>query len=100
MANEDIIHGHNHVGVKLTAGEEAEAVVDVVTATHPEAQIEHYPAYISVVVPHRLVLDTPQISEQLGRPYDVPTFLVILSSYHGYINVEDERVTITAEAKE
>lgn len=100
MAAQDIIHVHNHVGIKLTAGEEAEAVVDVITAAHPEARVERYPAYISVVVPHRLTLEIPQVSEQLGRPYDVPTFLVILSSYHGYIGVEDERVTITAEAKE
>jgi hypothetical protein len=97
MANESLIHEHHHVGVKITAGEEAEAVAEVVAATYPEAQIEHYPAYISIVVPRRLVFDLPRISEELGRPYDVPTFLVILSSYHGRIVVEDERVTLTSE---
>jgi hypothetical protein len=97
MANENLIHEHHHVGVKLTAGEEAEAVAAVVAATYPEAQIEHHPAYISIVVPHRLVFDLPRISEELGRAYDVPTFLVILSSYHGRVVVEDDRVTLTSE---
>lgn len=96
MGREGIIHEHNLVGVKLTRGEEAEAVVEVVTATHPEARVEQYPAYVSITAPHRLVFDLPQISEQLGRPYDVPTFLVILSSYNGRITVEDERVTIVS----
>lgn len=99
MTDTGIIHEHHHVGVKLTAGEEAEAVAEVVTATHPDARVEHFPAYISIVAPHRLTLELPLVSEQLGRPYDVPTFLVILSSYHGHIQVEDERVSITAEAE-
>ena len=97
MANESLIQEHNHVGVKLTAGEEAEAVAAVVAAAYPEARIEHYPAYISIVVPHQLVFDMPRISEELGRAYEVPTFLVILSSYHGQIAVDDDRVTLTSE---
>jgi hypothetical protein len=93
----DLIHESNKVGIKVIGGEEAEAVAEVVAAAYPEAEIEHYPAYISIEVPNRLVLDLPQISEQLGRPYDVPAFLVILSSYNGRISVEDERITIATE---
>ncbi len=97
MANESLIREHHHVGINITAGEEAEAVVAVIAEIYPEAQIEHYPAYISIVVPRRLVVDVPRISEELGRPYEVATFLVILSSYHGRITVEDDRVTLTSE---
>lgn len=93
----DLIHESNKVGIKVIGGEEAEAVAEVVAAAYPGAEIEHYPAYISIEVPNRLVLDLPQISEQLGRPYDVPAFLVILSSYNGRISVEDERITIATE---
>lgn len=98
MSNDTrIIHESNKVGVKLMGGEEAEAVAAVLAATYPDAEIEHYPSYISIEVPNRLVLDLPQISEQLGRPYDAPALLVVLSSYNGRISVEDERITLTTE---
>ncbi len=91
------IEERNNVGVKLIAGEEAEAAAAVAAATHPDAVIERYPAYISIEVPNRVTFELAQISDQLGRPYDAPTFLVILSSYNGRISVEDERITITSE---
>jgi hypothetical protein len=92
-----LIQESNKVGVKLMAGEEAEAVAAVIARTYPEAEIEHHPSYISIERPHQLAFDIPLISEELGRPYDAPTFLVILSSYNGRINVEDERITISTE---
>lgn len=91
------IEERNNVGVKLIAGEEAEAAAETVAATYPDAVIERYPAYISIEVPNRLTFEMGRISEQLGRPYDMPTFLVILSSYNGRINVEDNRITISSE---
>ena len=98
MSNaQDIIHESNKVGVKLMAGEEAEAVATVAARTYPEAEIEHYPSYISIERPHRIEFNIPLIGEELGRPYDAPTFLVILSSYNGRISVEDERITISTE---
>lgn len=92
-----LIHASDTVGVKLMAGEEAEAVAAVIARTDPQATITRYPSYISIERPQRLELSLPLIAEELGRPYDAPTFLVILSSYNGRINVEDERITITTE---
>lgn len=98
MSNEhSLIRESNKVGVKLMAGEEAEAVATVIGRTCPDAEIEHYPSYISIERPHRLDIHMPPVAEELGRPYDAPTFLVILSSYNGRISVEDERITITTE---
>jgi hypothetical protein len=94
---QELIRESHKVGVKLMGGGEAEVVAAVVADAHPEAEIEHYPSYISIKVPDRLVIDLPRISEQLGRPYDAPMFLVILSSYHGRIDVEDEQVTLTTD---
>ncbi len=92
-----LIQESKKVGVKLMAGEEAEAVATVIARIYPEAEIERYPAYISIQRPYQLTFDIPLISEELGRPYDAPTFLVILSSYNGRISIEDERITITTE---
>ncbi len=91
------IEERDNVGVKLIAGEEADAAAATVAASYPDAVIEHYPAYISIEVPKRVTFEIERIAEQLGRPYDMPTFLVILSSYNGRINVEDNRITISSE---
>jgi propane monooxygenase coupling protein len=85
------------VGVKLIAGEEAEAAAAVISESYPDAVIERYPAYLSIEAPKEVVFDLRQISERLGRPYDAPTFLVIMSSYHGRINVDDDRITLSSE---
>lgn len=91
------IQESNIVGLKLMNGEEAEAVAAVVAETYPDAEIERTLAYISIAAPNQLVLDLNQVSEELGRPYDAPTFLVILSSYNGRITVEDEQISLTTE---
>jgi hypothetical protein len=95
--NQSIIRESNKVGVKLMAGEEAEAVAAVTATAYPDAEIAHYPSYISIEASNRLQFDLSTISEELGRPYDAPTFLVILSSYNGRINVTDDSITLTSE---
>ncbi len=78
------------------AGQEAEAVARVLAASHPSATIEHFPAYISVEAPNKLSVEISQIGEVLGTEYDVTHFLVILSSYVGTINVNDDIIVLTA----
>jgi hypothetical protein len=91
------IQERNNVGVKLIAGEEADAAAAVIAESHPDAVIECYPAYLSIEAPNRVTFEIPRIAQQLGRPYDAPTFLVIMSSYNGRISVEDDRITISSE---
>jgi hypothetical protein len=91
------IQERNNVGVKLIAGEEADAAAAVIAEAYPDAVIKRYPAYLSIEAPNRVTFDMRRIGEQLGRPYDAPTFLVILSSYNGRINLEDDRIIISSE---
>lgn len=91
------IEERNNVGVKLIVGEEADAAAVVIAESYPDCVIERYPAYLSIEVPHRVSFDIKKIEEQLGRPYDTPTFLVIMSSFNGRISVEDDRITISSE---
>jgi hypothetical protein len=91
------IEERNNVGVKLIGGEEADAAAAVIAERYPDAVIERYPAYLSIEVPNRVSFDIQRIAEQLGRPYDAPTFLVIMSSFNGRISVEDDRITISSE---
>ncbi len=82
------------VSAKLMAGEEAEAIVAAVLANNPAATVADHGSYLALSSPDALVLDTVAISEELGRPYDVPTLLVVLASYTGQVEVQDTRLTI------
>ncbi|HLW72089.1 MAG TPA: MmoB/DmpM family protein [Candidatus Binataceae bacterium] len=88
-------NGHK-VALKLMVGQEADAVVSVLAEAHPEAVIQRYPAYVSIEGQNRLTVEIPRVIEALGSDYDVTRFLVILSSYVGAIDVNDDSVTLTA----
>ena len=94
---EELIHDSRLVSVYLIMGEEAETTAEVLGETYPDAKIQKFPAYISVERPDSLVIDVAAVRERLGRDFDVPTFLVSLSSYIGRINVEDDRVRLETE---
>ncbi len=92
-----LVRENDTVSLKLSAGEEASAVAEAVTETQPEARITDHRAYVSIDAPGALEIDVAKVSEVLGRPYDVPTFLVILSSYVGSIDIQDDRVRVTSD---
>ena len=85
----------NHtVSAKLISGEEAEAIVAAVAAANPHALIENHGPYFSIHAEREIDFDLAGISEELGRPYDIPTLLGVLASYTGQVNVEDARVVV------
>ena len=94
MTNATTLHVTHTVSAKLIAGEEAEAIAAAVCAQNPTAIVEDHGSYLSLASDKVLVLDTTLISEELGRPYDVPTLLVVLASYTGQVDVQDTRVVI------
>jgi hypothetical protein len=57
----------NRVGVKLSLGDEAEAVADSVSETDPSAVITRTAAVILVEAPRRLEIDPVRVREYLGR---------------------------------
>jgi hypothetical protein len=95
MTETHIIPDTNRVSVKLMAGEEAEAVAEAVMETQSHARVEDHRAYLAIEAPDELEIDVDRVSECLGRPYDVPTLLVILSSYVGRIDVQDRKIRIS-----
>ncbi len=94
MTARDLQETHK-VSAKLIAGEEAEAIADAVLLDQPDAHVEDHGSYLSIEAERHLAFEMSSISESLGRPYDVPTFLVVLTSYTGQVDVQDERVVIT-----
>jgi hypothetical protein len=82
------------VSFKLTAGQEADAVVAAVSSRYPDVRIVRYPAYIAIERPERLKVEIPLVGEAMGTDYDVTKFLVIMSSYSGSITVHDDSVEL------
>ena len=82
------------INVKLIAGEEADAIISAVLEDNPSARVEDHGPYLTLAAERELVFEMERIAEELGRPYDVPTFLVVLSSYNGQVDVRDDRVIV------
>ncbi len=82
------------VSAKLMAGEEAEAIADAVLSSNAAAVVEDHGAYLVIEAERELVFDMEDIALELGRPYDVAAFQVVLSSYTGEVDVQDRQVLI------
>ena len=82
------------VSAKLMAGEEADAIVAAAYVDNENIEVEDHGSYITINGPERLEFAIETIKEELGRPYDVPTLLVVLASYTGQVEVQDDRIFI------
>lgn len=94
MTTATTLHETHTVSAKLIAGEEAEAIVAALCAQSPDVAFEDHGSYLTVARDGELVFDIGRIGEELGRPYDVPTLLVVLASYTGQVDVQDTRLVI------
>ncbi len=84
----------HRVSAKLMAGEEADAIVAAAYVDNGDIEVEDHGSYITINGPERLEFSIETITEELGRPYDVPTLLVVLASYTGQVEVQDDRIFI------
>ena len=82
------------VSAKLMAGEEADAIANAACTDNESIAIEDHGSYLTISGSGSIMLSIESIEQELGRPYDVPTLLVVLTSYTGQVDVEDDRVYI------
>lgn len=88
------LHETHVVSAKLMSGEEAYAISAAACADNPGAVVEDHGSYLTITATGRLDFNIDSIAEELGRPYTVPTLLVVLASYTGQVDVDDKRVSI------
>jgi hypothetical protein len=88
------LHETHRVSAKLMAGEEADAIAAAACLDNVNALVENHGPYITITTDRQLDFNIETIAEELGRPYNVPTLLVVLSSYTGQVEVADRRVSI------
>jgi hypothetical protein len=83
------------VSARLIGGDVSEIVVDLMREAHPDMVVEDNGSYWSISVNNKdLVFDMDAISEALGYRFTVTSFLGILASYKGEIDVRDNAVVI------
>lgn len=83
------------VTVKLINGADAEAIVAVMSAAHPDLVVKDFGSYLALELEGALVFKLEDISEELGRKFEVPDFLTVLASYSGQVDVQDDAVSIS-----
>lgn len=88
------LHQTHLVSAKLIMGEEALCVADVIAERYPDARVTDYGSYLALEREGELIFDMASITDALGRPYAISTFLTILASYNGAIDIDDTRIAI------
>ena len=85
------------VGMVLMGSEEAEVVVEILREERPDLTITHDECYYSIEGRGKIEIDLVEVSERLGRDLNVPSFLVIMSSYYGRVKMDEQRFGIYAD---
>jgi hypothetical protein len=85
------------VGIVLMGSEEADVAVEVLREERPDLKITKELTYYLIEGEEKIEIDVEQVSERLGRPLDIPSFLVIMSSYYGRAEVQEHKFGVYAE---
>jgi alkene monooxygenase coupling protein len=97
MSEEKKIAARNTVGMVLMGSEEADVAVAVLREQRPDLKITKELTCYLIEGEEKIEVDVEQVSERLGRPLDMPSFLVIMSSYYGRAEVQEHKFGVYAE---
>jgi methane monooxygenase regulatory protein B len=97
MATEQKIEARDTVGLVLMGSEEADVAVEMLREEHPNLRITKTNCYWMIEGEGKIEVDVTAVGERLGRDLDVPTFLVVMSSYYGRAQVTENTFGVYAE---
>ncbi|MCB0172680.1 MAG: MmoB/DmpM family protein [Anaerolineae bacterium] len=83
-------------GVTMNRSVEGEIVADLMRG-RPGVVVTEYPAMIRIDGTDKLVFDTNEISEALGKEYDPYTFQIEMSTHYGRMVMLDDAVVLYAD---
>jgi len=95
----DTLHyeAQDTVGMVLMGSEEAEVVVEMLREQRPDLIITHNDCYYSIEGRGNIEIDLAEVGERLGRDLEMSSFLVVMSSYYGRVNIEEQRFGVYAD---
>ncbi len=97
MTEEKKIEARNTVGMVLMGSEEAAVAVEMLQEERPDLRITKTNCYYMIEGEGKIEIDVNEVGERLGRALDVPSFLVIMSSYYGRAQVDEHKFGVYAE---
>jgi len=97
MAEEKKIEARDTVGLVLMGSEEADVTVEMLREEQPHLRISKTNCYWMIEGEGKIEVDVNAVGERLGRDLDMPTFLVVMTSYYGRAQVTDNMFGIYAE---
>lgn len=94
-------HKHNRVGPIFRGGDLATVAIDALEEDNPGKKftIEDRTAYIRVETDHECIIRRKTMEEILGRPFEMQELEVILGSFSGQIEAEQEYVRFYFDTK-
>ncbi len=88
----DEAHLHNRVGPIFRTGELASAAIEALEEDNPEKtfSIEDRTAYVRIVTDNECVIRRTTMEKILSRPFEMQELEVVLGSFSGQIQAEEE----------
>jgi hypothetical protein len=91
------IAARNTVGLVLMGSEEADVAVEMLREERPDLRITKTNCYYMIEGEEKIEINVTEVGERLGRALDVPSFLVVMSSYYGRAQVDEQKFGVYAE---
>ncbi len=85
----------SNVFIAFQHNEESRPVIDAIVADNPAALVVHSPGLVKIDAPDRLTIRRATIEAQTGRPYDLQAIQVNLVTLSGYIDEDDDQLTLS-----
>jgi hypothetical protein len=97
MTDNKKVPARDTVGIVLMGSEEADVAVEMLREERPDLRITKELTYYLIEGEGKIEIDVNAVGERLGRDLDVPSFLVVMSSYYGRAQVDDHKFGVYAE---
>ncbi len=97
MTDEKKVAARDTVGMVLMGSEEADVAIELLRAERPDLRISKTNCYYLIEGEGKIEIDVNEVGERLGRELDVPSFLVIMSSYYGRAQVDERKFGVYSE---
>jgi propane monooxygenase coupling protein len=97
MAEDKKIAARDTVGMVLMGSEEADVTVEMLREERPDLRITKTNCYWMIEGEGKIEVDVNALGERLGRELDVPSFLVVMSSYYGRAQVNEHTFGVYSE---
>ena len=97
MTEEKKIVARDTVGMILMGSEEADVAVEMLREERPDLRITKTNCYWMIEGEGKIEVDVNAVGERLGRDLDVPSFLVVMSSYYGRAQVNEHTFGVYSE---